>query len=62
MLDPLGNNDLEKSSTSYHVVLLEIGASLIEVLDMQRVYKYITKVKNMPNHILPSQECKSTQN
>ena len=27
----------------------------LEVLTMQRVYKYITKVKNMPDHRLPKQ-------
>ena len=41
-----------KSSTSYPNMLLEIGAWSIEVLAMQRVYKYITKVKNMLYHRL----------
>ena len=44
-----------KSSTSYLVMVLKIGAQPIEVLDMQRVYMYITKVKNMLDHRLPKQ-------
>ena len=33
-------------------MLLKTGARPIELLALQRVYKYITKVKNMPNHQL----------
>ena len=54
-----------KPSTSYFIMLLEIGAQPIEVLSMQRVYKYITKVKNMPYHRLHKQAwniiCKGTK-
>ena len=39
----------ENSSISYFVKLLETHAQPIEVLAMQIVHKYITKVKNMPN-------------
>ena len=42
-----------KYSTSYFVMLLEIGAWPMELSAMQRVYKYVTKVKNMPDHKLP---------
>ena len=44
-----------KSSTSYPIMILETSAQPIEVLAMQRVYKYITKVKNMLDHRLPKQ-------
>ena len=30
------------------IMLLEVGAQPVDVLVMQRVYKYITKVKNVP--------------
>mgnify|MGYP007117667510 CR=1 FL=1 len=43
----------DKSLASYPVVLLETSAWFIEVLAMQKVYKYITKVKNIPNRRLP---------
>ena len=46
----------ENSSISYFVKLLETHAQPIEVLAMQIVHKYITKVKNMPNHRLPKQK------
>lgn len=41
-----------KSSTTYQVMLLEMGAGQIEMLAVQKVYKYVSKVKNMPNHRL----------
>ena len=44
-----------KSSTSYSIVQLEAIAQPIEALAMQRVYKYITKVKDMPHHRQPKQ-------
>ena len=34
-------------------MLLEAGVQPIELLALQRVYKHITKVKNMLNHPLP---------
>ena len=34
-------------------MLLEIGVRPIEIWTLQRVYRYITKVNNMPNHRLP---------
>ena len=42
-----------KSTTSYQCMLLEIGFCSMEVLALQRVYRYITKFKNMPIHRLP---------
>ena len=42
-----------KSTTTYQVMLLETGTRPIEMLAIQRVYRYITKVKNMPSHRLP---------
>ena len=41
-----------RSTTSYQVMLLEIGVQPIEILAQQRVYRYNTKVKNIPNNIL----------
>ena len=35
--------------------ILETGVWPIEVLAMQRLYKYIKKVKNMLDHRLPKQ-------
>ena len=42
-----------KCTISSQVMLVETGVRPIELLALQRVYKYITKVKNMPNHRLP---------
>ena len=39
-----------KCTTSYQVMLLKIGVRPIELLTLQRVYKYITTVKNMLNN------------
>ena len=39
-----------KSITSYQVMLLETSAWIFA---LQRVYRHITKVKNMSNHRLP---------
>ena len=36
-------------------MLLETGARPIQALPMQRVYKYMTKDKNMPGHRLSKQ-------
>ena len=36
-------------------MLLETGSWFTEVITMQRVYKYITDIKNKPNHRLPKQ-------
>mgnify|MGYP006925740047 CR=1 FL=1 len=41
-----------KSSTSYPIMLLDTGARPIEVQAMQKVYKYITRVKYMPDRRL----------
>ena len=45
----------DETLTFYLVMLLETGARPMEVLTMQRKYKYITKVKNMFDHGLPKQ-------
>ena len=37
----------------YQVMLLETCVQPIGLLALQRIYKYITKVKNMSNHRLP---------
>ena len=42
-----------KSRTSYQVMLLEKGVQPIEILALDRLYRYVTKVKRMPNHRLP---------
>ena len=42
-----------KSTTSYQVMLSETCVQPIEIFALQRLYIYITKVKNMWNHILP---------
>ena len=42
-----------QSSISYDVMLLEICAQPIKVLAIHKVFQYITKAKNMPNHKLP---------
>ena len=44
-----------KFSTSYLVILLGTRAPPIEVLAMCIAYKYITNVKNLPNHKLAKQ-------
>ena len=44
-----------KSSTSYPIMLLETSAQPINVLVIQRVYRYIAKVMNMLDHRLPRQ-------
>ena len=44
-----------KSSTSYCIMLLEIGARPIEVLVMPMSIQVYHKVKNMPDHRLPRQ-------
>ena len=41
-----------KSTTSYQVMFLETGVRPIEILALHRLYRYITKFKNMPNPIL----------
>ena len=43
----------EKSTTFCTVMLLETDVRPIEVSALQIVYRYIIKVKNMPNHRLP---------
>ena len=40
------------------ITLLETGAQPIQVLPMPRVYKYITKVKNVTGHRLSKQAWK----
>ena len=42
-----------KSATSLQVMLLEVGVRHIEILVLQRVYRYVKKVKNMQNLRLP---------
>ena len=42
-----------KCTASYQVMLMERGGLPIEILALQRVYRYITKVNNMFNHLLP---------
>ena len=39
-----------KSTTTYQVMILETNVLTIEILMLQRAYRYITKVKNIPNH------------
>ena len=41
------------STTSYQVMLLETGIRFIEILALQRVYRYLIKTRNMPKHRLP---------
>ena len=45
-----------KSSTSYLVMLLEIGAQPIKVLTMHKLYMYITNIKDMPDHNLAKKD------
>ena len=42
-----------KSTTSYQVMLLETSVLPIEMVALQSVYRYITKVKYIPDHRLP---------
>ena len=42
-----------KCNTSCQIMLLETGVRQIEISALQRVYRYITKVKNIPHHRLP---------
>ena len=46
-------NNWGQNSNIVSFMLLETGAWSMEVLPMQRVYNYITEVKNMPDHKLP---------
>lgn len=42
-----------KTTTPYSVMLLETGRRPLEITTMQRVYKYIMKVKRMPTNCMP---------
>ena len=51
-----------KSNTPYHILLIEVGLSPIENLDMTRLMLYKHKLNSIGDHILPNLALNSSQN
>ena len=42
-----------EATTPYSIMLLEMGKQPLEMLALQRVHKYIVKIKLMPKNFIP---------
>jgi len=51
-----------KSNTPYPILLIEVGLSPTESLDMTRLLLYKNKINNMGDHRLPKVAFNSSQN